>query len=1008
MTITSLSLEDVDKEGVFEQKIQQLRNILDIKSGALRGYSCKPFYFEDALKEIIHAKLTKDQEKVIYEIFEQRDFLNDKSVIESGRGFRKIDQNEVENHIPAIISELQKSKIWEGISPKLPEIFPSHHEKIVKAFNEELMVFTFEDMKSAKNEDKEEIFQRKLVQLERIGKSSREIDEKILNVIIEAELTRNQEERIYNLIPSGMLRVSRLILQYNREPLGANLAIIINKIQSYNGLWDRIQPKLITLSPNRHQQITDAYLEKIKTLSTRFQEILEGLKKEWNTVGALAKLEKFKSDYGVDNDYGYVEWEAFYQLIKEKSCLMTREQFKQFMGFYLYGIGRNKNPSKVETLRVNLLRFDNKVTPLFTMITAKQDYDNKDILELLADLELNPSNEKVAIPSFFSGELKELYYLERFKNYCRNIKEEKYNEYWNLESLKTYFGAICEKLYGNEILQTTFRDIVECAFLGLTSKQRDEIKTTSEYYKTGSHYLCCLIMAQAKELKRLETENNDSAELFKSIEENLKALVQKHVTFFMLGGREVTYGQILSVFSYIQFLKLPEALNKPILEIFRSCKAVTYNDYYDKDSYYGVETSNSSSTWEGELYNTFFNTMQAWFNVNKTRLLETSKEDKRSPDLLRHVEKLFKLIQATKLPEKASISEQNKNLQEFSMAFIAALREALANTKFHSSYKRLLTLGEEEAGTSTVILKEVCHLIFTRMNPLPHIMKTMKESFALSLEELAKKNRQIWYLAERELSKPIELQNEVIEGLPEASKSPFLNLLNNSTFKFLTLKYDAKGKENSVDLFRMPSCGITPEFRVFLRSMHRSLLISMDDQIQLEPTDNIFVASFKVSEVPASPDFRAFKKWLVDQLLENKGLPEELKDDEIFKNALETLVDDVKNIFYYNSTSLDADQKRNFIEFYRLRLAFYLISYTNATNFAFFSKGQEFYNSLTVQLLATLFNKNEFDEMGAALVCGAKMEKRELSEAFADPGVQERLRKNGFGIKGISSPNFDL
>lgn len=1061
----ALDLKYLENQIYNDECLKDLRKILDYPSESYMYCPVNyPDFYQKTLDVIIKAKMTEVQLKKICAVFKEKGKLDDKRFIRVLRRFHLLDPSQ-KIGLHQIVWNLHKPNMWGKIKPQLTQLFPNHHELIVKEYQNSLESFNFEEMKGAPNKDK--VFNRKLNQLQRIFEyrahnKLEKCDENILKELIEVELTGPQENKLCAIVENpDKIKVFRQIFHYQPQNQGELKEIINNLLK--NDLWKQVEPKLGALSPNYHKQITDAYLDRIKPLNVRFHEMLEGLKL-WNDARGSKKavegFQNFKQGYEKDPDYKKLDWELLYKLIREKSCLMSRAEREQLISIYVQASNSETNlkagilSQYFESGRTNGLN----LKKLFetSNFYHLDEMGMNEIAELCSEVELN-TNEENGTWDLFSGKSRDQFLLERIKRYCRYISDKDYkgSKYWNLEALKAFFGSICSKLYYKQIQESTFRDIIACVCNHLSPADRNEMIKAPEFNSCSSkiHYDCCFVMAECKKLEQKETEGNNGAELLKSIKENLKVLMQKHVTSYTLYAREITYGQILSVFSYIQALNLSEASYRSILEIFRGAKKDANSiigmvrSEYDKEDWYGVKTSPATSE-KGEISDPFFNTIQAWVEANRDWIEANSQEDKRCPNLLNKVKELLKLLKGVDLLSSTTLLEYNQNLQEASLAFWTAFRNAIQDKMFISGHERLLTLGPKEAGFSVVLLNEIYKMICTSMNVLPFYVKEMKEAIPLCLEELSKSKREIKYMAERELLKfsnplqlPFEIQNEVIERLNIGNKTPLLNLLESIPFKYLSLTYlNADGKENNVDLFRMPPLvgphGINPKFflgNAAYETKNRFLFISLEDNPELLKlkSNNVFVANFSVKgdffhqeNEYATPSllFVTVKGQLFQQVLKPGMLPEAWLDDETFKKTLETCMDQIKAILYPNQSSLDPGQRRILIKFFYLRLAFYLISYTNVSNFGFISNGQEVFNSLMAKLLTTLFDNKDlsppdqdftYGEMERALSCGAKLSKPdELSEAFAVldlPEVKERLRaQNPFLNQKMDYPDFKV
>lgn len=953
---------------------------------------------------------------------------------------------------------------------------------------------------------------------------------KVLTELVTTDLSDEQEKKIHSLFKKYELTsdgvkvlIQRGIRKYNPKFTGTDealdYALYLSKRLNF---WDTLQLK--ELSPTYHEQIAQKY-QALPSLKTRFEELISKLS-HWNDAeqnkGAIALLKQFRERYQADSEYITLNWDLVYNLVRGKICSLSNEE-----GFELLPVLKLPE-SNFNNLKINLLYYvlDKNHLPITTNGSNKwssfdlEFFFNKfeidkfrpveiqHIAQICAAIELTPEEEKLAY-KLLPKEGKETFLLERFRQYCRKLNAD--SKIWSFDNLKAFFDLICYKFYYKEIEGKTFHEFVGCCYEYLKATIRNELYETPNFSSIQNHYECCFVMAQCKKLKALE--NNQPQKQLKKVEKNLKALAEKYVK------RSLDHDQWLEIFHYIKPLELPEGLYRPILEIFKVKKEP--NTWLgslasvSKKAWYGVNSTQTASTWKGEKYDLYFNRILEWITVNERWITENLKEEKdNTKDLIKKVENLLQLFKDFKSSTKDNsnlsteeIIKYNSEQSEKYTSCIKTLREVLADSQFQYDFNRYLNHGPEYTSGCALILKELCNFRFTGMDNVPFIVKLMKEMIPLGLERLASTKREVAYLAERELLKynnclllPLELQNDAIEGLPDGFKIPYLSMLGhqiqnktnyewdphkmgNVPYRYMRFEYsNLLNKKSHVDFIRFAtptnSNGIVPEFEVFLRNSYRDtnrriVLISLQSTVdsneatrqseilKLNGFDNVFVAAFPVTgdfykqegvyaEPNLYPLFEGFKSAISEKFIAfNKGQIEFNKPGNYlidpsllncvkFKKALGKCIDEVKEILFPYTEALDNEQRKLFLQFFNIRLAFFLIAYNEATLFGINCNHSAdragVYNDGMMEVATILFdNKHEkafgegkeactFQEMQNSMVNGVPLvvakramnhrqdELEDLRELLRDPEVRQRLRdhKEIFRIEKMAYPDFTI
>lgn len=760
-------------------------------------------------------------------------------------------------------------------------------------------------MRVEKEEKKrDEIFKQKLDDLTEIVKRKVAIPkdhyEKILRKVIQVELTHTQELKIYEIFKglplendAAYITISRLIRCHFPDNK-ANLKYIVTLLTKYP-VWDRIAPHIESYSPKYHEEISKAFLESQKTAEENFKGVLEIFGKcdhSDHTVEVVSAINSFIS-YSLPKDLKTLDWELFYNLIIAKKELFKQDDQKRLVSIYQKNVKQtNYNRIKISALLfvidrslTGVIEFDH-ITPacdlnhLFRNCKVEELKLNEvdHIAKLCAAIELNGEEEKLMweqLPE--TG--KEIFLVERFEIYCRTIKDKQDSKIWNLKNLANFFDFICYQAYYGKIDRKNFQTIVFCCHDQLNSEQRSAIIQANYYSYIALDYECSFVIAQCLALRK-DSENNKR---FTDVKINLDILATKYVK------RLLDFDKWSGVLNQIVSMELPENLGVPLLEIFRQRREPTSmmrSFTSGVKSYFGEKPMNGAPTWKGEKYNTFFESMQEWISLNSDWITANLLEDKdNSKAFIERVNQLLSYLKQIKLLTsedfKKSLEKEitlyNKVKSEEYSEWTKMFREVLKQSEFKYAFERFVNHGPSHASGIALILKQMCDFRFTGMNGVAFIVHLMRQLIPVGLQELARTQREVGFLAEFALLKyrkvleiPLDLQHEAIEGLPEDFKIPYLHLLGqklqnvadvswdphlygNIPYKFLYLKcQNAKEEEKQVTCIRFATPtgpdGIAPEFEVFLGNTYNSndrrfLFISLQssvDSFEVERTKKIF------------------------------------------------------------------------------------------------------------------------------------------------------------------------
>lgn len=130
------------REWLIDQNLKKLVQMLVYRMDD-KGILPASFY-EEVIEDIIHAVLTKEQEKAICDAFKEHGFVNDAWVISIARS---LDKYEPGKELDADLKAIHEYQIWDRIQPKLEALTP-HHVQIVKEYEESLkpLLTLFTDM----------------------------------------------------------------------------------------------------------------------------------------------------------------------------------------------------------------------------------------------------------------------------------------------------------------------------------------------------------------------------------------------------------------------------------------------------------------------------------------------------------------------------------------------------------------------------------------------------------------------------------------------------------------------------------------------------------------------------------------------------------------------------------------------------------------------------------------------------------------------------------------------
>lgn len=857
------------KDGPFEQKIVEFERILLHRKNA----NVTQQYYGPIFQELVETDFTEEQQQKIRFAYEQKELYDDANKVVASRISRR---------------------------------------------------FSFKDMETAQDGDVETIFQQKLDQIKQIATlrrfshfSEKEYS-KVKKELIRVKLTEEQEKKIKKAFKDNTLVVegaeiiaSRTIHHFdpNVEASNKKLEFALFIIQKHN-LWDkRIFPKIKKLSQN-HEVIVAKY-NKQPTLKAHFEEMLKVLGKLHASEDAAAVVESivvFENKFGGHHDYKNLKWESFYNLLRAKFSVLSSEERGLLLFIYLRN---NSQKSNFESIKKYIL--NNIAVPGSTnlkmifddyQLTSLKTNEIQHIAELSAHLVLT-SKEEYATLGLFPKDAKDSFLLERFRAYCQNIKMIKDSKFWNLEDLKAFFSdCICYNFYnypGTEIEPETFRSIVECCFEQLNDQEIEEIKKAPYFLNyVDKDFQLCLTKAKCNKLNVLKNED-EVLKLHEEVKKDLTALVQLYAT------RYLDIENWMGLFYHIQDLKLDPKLYIPLLEIFRrrrdpnSMSGTVLSIF--KKYYWGRKSPQAVSTWKGEKYDTFFNSLQNWAVVNDKWISDNLKESEdNSNAMIKKVKHLLDLLTKLKSEKditslsKDEINEYNNTRRHDYIKFIENLREAIKDPEFENAFDRYLTLESWQGSGAMLILKEMCNFRLTGMEGVPFIVNLMTELIPLGFETLAIANTEVGYLAERQLLEytnplriSLDLQQEAIAGLPESFKTPYLHLVGqqlksgidynwdphkngNLPYAFLELDYvrNVNGNEETKTVTFIRSAtptgphGINPEFKVALRNndpSKRFLFISLQSSIdstessRIEELMNLRRKGIYILAYPVSGDF---------------------------------------------------------------------------------------------------------------------------------------------------------
>lgn len=574
----------------------------------------------------------------------------------------------------------------------------------------------------------------------------------------------------------------------------------------------------------------------------------------------------------------------------------------------------------------------------------------------------------------FPKEANEIFLEHQFRTYCQHARNPHYDSpKWTL------FASLLVKLYNKEMEQKTFLSIVESCFIYLTKEEINAIKNEPVFSKYNYwDFDCCMVKVKCNQLKGVETEA-----LLNEVKEDLNVLVEKYKTRYLVPAKW------LDLFYHIR------SLNLPLLDVFK-CKR--QRDYYG--NWLEVE-----SAWNGEIPSTFLNAIQQWMEKNQA------------------VESIQKLFQDAKPP----------NTMENLIEWKGILRNALKTPEFQHGFHLYTAFGREKASREVEQLKELCNFSMTGIEGLPLLLQLKKHLISLGFEELARRNGEVAYIAEREwcgqmdlLDIPLDKQQEALKALPLKVKALYLDFQANFSFPLFSLDYKNEEKESkTVRIVQMAPPtgpgGIHPEFSVLSRNDckdndHASLFIILESgtkhekkwvQQQMDLSrKGLFSAAFPLQKGKFNkpyPLFALFKAEIINEIINGYRLdPSWLGGNNAFKADLGRCIDEVRDIFFPAAEELTASQMQIFIQLFNIRFALYLISYTSSTTFGFLPAGT--YNPLLTKFLSILLDTREESAfMEKALINLAEGEMIEALAFLDDPGVQKRLRDSKvFDIQKMS------
>lgn len=390
----------------------------------------------------------------------------------------------------------------------------------------------------------------------------------------------------------------------------------------------------------------------------------------------------------------------------------------------------------------------------------------------------------------------------------------------------------------------------------------------------------------------------------------------------------------------------------------------------------------------------WFLTNEKWI----TEQLEDKNNPQELKKKVAEIQKFFKEMTFPEISSTSSIEERgayNTTLREMSREYLAKLREALSMPECMRAFERYASSTGNTVGCALVLM-QLCHQRFTGINMVPFIAKTTEDMINIGLKLLAEEDTCYRHFLNREFyPKPLDIGTEMIhkaiEKVPSEYRTPqFTNLAwkirnvtdydwdphmqgaPNINLLNMTLKFPDKSVKTITWLrFATPTnnSDINPEFRGFLQKKRVLLcsLLSNNVGYEAKRTEQLlnlnsnctFVTVFPVLnsalfnqeneyadtklDEPAFSTKSSFFNAIMKEIIPDprsplkKGsylFPDSWMDDE-FKQLIDKCLSQTNDIFFSNAQTLTSKQRRAFIKFFDVCLAFALIQYSKVDFFAF-------------------------------------------------------------------------
>lgn len=997
-----------DKNAVFEQIMEQLVRVLGLRKN--NNKDVPELYYRKVIHRIFKEEFTEEQEGKIWTAFKDLELELEGAEIIISRNIYRYDPQK-DNKFKMTLEFIQKQNLWGKISPNIQTLSPMYHEQIVNKYKELILQTRFDEM---------------LVALDSVNWNDSGGSESRIQIIKNFQKTHFLERGYKNL--------------------------------GWGSVYNLIRAKLSLLSVAQLRGFLGVYIPtEDRSLMTHFGQLRYDILKAISNGGKDIPVEAIKAFFEGEKLCQEMPHQEMPQEITELCAWFNLEQ-EELDLIFGYLSDAWKGPFLLSRLKVYFQSFEKQGPWSFEAFKAFFGWVCK---------------------KWYNSEIENVPFLICVECLTQNLTEEqkKQIDVCALEALGQYY--------------------VFCYHCGITQAHCKELKNLENQGKETKNQFD-LVLQDLKSLAAQYADPNYRTEHHWGYWANMLMYIDA------LDLSSELYLPILEVFE----IKKGGRDIKGKVTISVAKRAKSYFNYYIY-GIEAEKPTIVSTKWEGEKCTFLLDNKkwvevnQGWIKEN------LQEEKNKSKDLVVIVQKVVDVLIEFKWPElgplsKEKIDEYNKEMSQALKGFIIPLRDAIGHPKFVSSYNRLLDFGPSHASGASLIIKEMSDFWNTGMNGAPFFVNLMRKLLPIGLEELFRTKEEVRYLAALKSLKfkkpcdlPFDIQHEAIEGLPTEYKNYFQTKgidepdLNGLPFRLLSLKYQSKaGEEKDVEFIQSSSPtdskGINPEFRVFLGNepkniTTKSLIVLLQNKSDsseaewmkelMKKRNDVYVVNcpvfgdFHMQEgkfaVPELfPTYTSFKNALMEKFIAfSKGfftkgqvevntpgnylMPVSWYDD--VKDDLAICMDQVKDIFFPNTSELKASDRRIFIRLFLIRYAFYLIRYTGATTFTFLcnhsAHSTEVYNPLMVKVLTTLFNNKDaiaygegdnaftIEEMGRSLVKGTLIKKGadashdELTEVFTfldrfsekinklpEEEVKEKLRaiRESFSIQSMAPSDFTI